>query len=340
MLYKTTRDDNDTYTAHKVLHENCASDGGVFIPYRMPYLSINEIADLVTAGFGATIAAILNKFFSCHLTGWDVDFCIGRNAVKLEEMSHRMVVAELWHNPDDDYGHICSSLFNKVCETVSETATEWFVIASHISVLFGIYCEMCRKGIVKVGEAVDITVQANKLTVPIAAVYARQMGLPVGTIILSCEENGNLWDMIHLGELAASTGNTDLNGFERLIHATVGCEAAEALRNAMLSKKTYHIPEEQRSVFNKGLFCSVVGKNRGAQNVNSIYRSNGYILDTATALTVAGLQDYRAKTGESQLTLVLSCTSPLHCLDSISSATGMSQDKLMMFMKNPQDRRQ
>jgi len=104
VLYKTTRDDNDTYTAHRVLHENRASDGGVFIPFRMPLFSEKEIAELVSVGFGETVAAILNKFFSCHLTGWDVDFCIGRNAIKLDTMSHRMVVAELWHNPEVNMG--------------------------------------------------------------------------------------------------------------------------------------------------------------------------------------------------------------------------------------------
>lgn len=340
MLYKTTREDNDTYTAHRALHENCATDGGVFVPFRMPLFSINEIADLVPGGFSATVATILNKFFSCHLTGWDVDFCIGRNSVKLEEMSHRMIVAELWHNPDGHYGHICSSLYNKLCESTSETVTDWFIIATHISVIFGIYIELCRCEIISAGDALDITTLANKLDMPMAALYARQMGLPIGTIILSCEENGCLWDMIHLGELTASASNTDPNGFERLVHATIGVGETKALRKAIHSGMTYYVPEDQRSVFNKGLFCSVVGKNRGIQNVNSIYRSNGYILDTATALTVAGLQDYRAKTGESNLTLVLACVSPLHCLDTISDATGMSQDKLQVFLKKLQDRRQ
>ena len=340
MLYKTTRDSNDTYTAHRVLHENNATDSGVFIPFRMPFFAVNELADLLSDGFGTTVATILNKFFSCHLTGWDVDFCIGRNAIMLEEMSHRMIVAELWHNPDGNYGHICSSLYNKLCETVSGTATEWFVIASHISVIFGIYSEMCRNGIISVGDRIDVTTSANKFDIPIAAVYARQMGLPIETIIMTCEENGSLWDMIHLGELTITAGDADFNGFERLIYATLGGEAVEAFWNAMQSKKTYHVPEEQLSALNKGMFCSVVGEKRGTQNVNSIYRSNGYILDAATALTVAGLQDYRAKTGESNLTLVLSCVSPLHSVDAISGATGMSQDKLQTVLKRLQDRRQ
>lgn len=340
MLYKTTRDDNDTYTAHRVLHENRASDGGVFIPFRMPLFSEKEIAELVSVGFGETVAAILNKFFSCHLTGWDVDFCIGRNAIKLDTMSHRMVVAELWHNPEGKYGHICSSLYNKICATVSEPVTEWFRIAAHISVQFGIYSEICRNGIINVGDSIDITTFAHDLSVPIAAVYARQMGLPIGTIILSCEENGDLWDMIHLGEVAVSVYNMDPNGVERLVHATMGIDMVKDLLDAMIVNKTFRVPEDQHSDFQDGLFCSVVGKDRGVQNVNSMYRSNSYLLDTTTAITVAGLQDYRAKTGESHMTLVLYCTSPQHSLDCISGATGIPQDKLSVLLKNALDGRQ
>lgn len=339
MLYKSIRNENDAYTAYRALHENFATDGGVFIPIRMPELSSNEILELASAGFSGAVAAILNKFFSCHLSDWDIDFCIGRNAVKLQSMTHRMVVAELWHNPDGSYGHVCTSLYNKICDTVSKPASEWFAVASHISVLFGIYSEMCRGGIIDVGDRIDVATLANDLSAPVAAVYARQMGLPIGTVALSCEDKGDLWDMIHLGELSVSAYNVDGNGYERLVHATMGVGQLNELLTAMHAKRTFRIPEDQLGEFNAGLFCSVVGKDRSVQNVNSIYRSNGYILDTSTALTVAGLQDYRAKTGDIHLTLVQSWTSPRHCLDCISDATGISQDKLLDILKNPIDRR-
>ena len=340
MLYITTRDDRDAYTAYRALHENAAPDGGAYIPFRMPFFTPNEVAALETRTFSETVSSILNLFFSCGLSAWDVDFSIGRNVIKLETMSHRMVVAELWHNPDGVYRHICTSLYNRLCAATSEGPTEWFSLAVNIAVLFGIYGEMCRENMIASGDKIDITATTNTLPISIAAIYARQMGLPVDTIIFTCEENSDLWDMIHLGELNASFESANDINYERLIHATLGNTGVTALRSSMLAKKAFRIDNEELASFNNGLFCSVTGKERSIQNVNSIYRSNTYILDPMAALSVGGLQDYRAKTGESKLTLVLSCTSPIHCISKISDATGISKEKLSVLLKNPQDRRQ
>lgn len=339
MLYITTRDNRDAFTAYRALHESIAPDGGAYIPFRMPVFTAEEIAAFGTGSFGQTVAEILNRFFSGHLSGWDVDFCIGRNAVNLVTMPHRIAVAELWHNPDGVYDHICSSLFQKLSGTVSNVASEWFLLASHISVLFGLYGELCHSGVISYGDTFDITTIDVDFTVPLAAIYARQMGLPIDMIIITSVENSGLWDILHLGELNLAVESANAIAYERLVHATLGDTSVAALCSAMLAKKTFRIDSEQLMSFNRGLFCAVTGKDRSAQNVNSIYRSNSYILDPMAALSIGGLQDYRAKTGESKLTLVLSCTSPMNCVSQISDATGISPEKLTLLLKNPQDRR-
>ena len=65
-------------------------------------------------------------------------------------------------------------------------------------------------------------------------------------------------------------------------------------------------------LLNEGLFCSVVGPNRAEATVSSVYRSNGYTLDPAAALSYGGMQDYRAKTGSTNMTLVLSNVKPVN----------------------------
>lgn len=340
MLYTTTRDNKDAYTAHRTLKENSAPDGGLFVPFRMPTLTADEINDLCNNTFSQTIAEILNRFFSSKLTGWDVDFCIGRNSINISTMSHRIVIAELWHNPDGIYGHICNSLYQRIGGDNSGEPSEWFTVASHIAVLFGIYSELCGLGIVSPGDSIDFSVMADNLTIPVAAIYARQMGLPLGTLVLTNVNNSSLWDLIHLGELITSSGSENAAGYERLIHAVLDESSVEAFRNAMLSKKIFRLDSECLPQLNKGLFCAVTGNNRWAQNVNSIFRSNSCILDPEAALSVGGLQDYRAKSGESKLSLVLSCNSPLNCINQISDAIGLSQEKVASLLKKSVDGRQ
>lgn len=337
MLYITTRDDKDFYTAYRALHECSAPDGGGYVPFRMPKFSDSELKDLMAGGFGQTVANILNLFFSCRLTGWDVDFAIGRNPVKLATMSHRIVVAELWHNPDGKYDYITTALYNKICNTTSETPSEWFTLASLISVLFGIYAVMCRTGAIAQNDTIDISTTTEKNFIPLAAVYARKMGLPIGEIIFTSEENSGIWDLIHLGEIAPTAGFAKSVGCERLIDTTLGKSAVYQMREALHNCKTYRVDKEQLSLLNSGLFCAVTGSNRTSQHINSIYRSNAYILDPTSALCVGGLQDYRAKTGESKPTLVLSCVSPAIYISEISQATGITKDKINALLKKPQD---
>ena len=142
MLYITTRDHRDAYTAHKALHTDIAVDGGAYVPFKMPFFNTAELEELVKAGFSETVATILNRFFSCGITGWDVDFCIGRNAVKIVTMPHRLAVAELWHNPKGLYQSVVSELYKKITGVDSEKCTEWFRVAVRIAVLFGLYVQM------------------------------------------------------------------------------------------------------------------------------------------------------------------------------------------------------
>ena len=331
MVYRTTKDEENVFVAQ-------VED--TYIPFPMPTLSIKEISALGSVSFSETIAAILNKFYSLGLTGWDIDCTIGRKALKLEAMSHRMVIAELWHNLEASYDFIASELHKKFCGSVTDVPADWFKLSTHIAVLFGLYCELFNTAIIKLGDKVDISMTADDFSVPLAAIYARQMGLPIGTIIVTTENDSGLWDLVHLGELSASVANQNPEGYELLVHALLGADAADELRSAIQSNKAFLVDPELIDTFNQGLFCVVTGSDRSAQNINSTYRTNSYIFDPMTALSVGGLQDYRAKSGESRLSLVLSCISPLNCIPEISHATGISQDKLIALLKNPPDRRQ
>lgn len=328
MLYITTRDNRDANTAYKTLHNDMACDGGAYVPFRMPNFSAEELEDLVTGSFSETVAVILNRFFSARITGWDVDFCIGRNSLKVVQMPHRLTVAELWHNPKGTYESVVTELYRKIAETDTGKPTEWFAIAVRIAVLFGIYTYMRQSGYIAAGETYDISLPCDDFNVPVAALYARIIGLPIDTIVCTGEENSGVWDFIHLGELNTSLIGNNGIGFERYVYATLNSQAVEQLLEAKSNKRTYRVSEDELSTFNSGMFCATAGKKRSSQTINSIYRSNQYILDPVAAICVGGLQDYRAKVGESKQTLVLSEISPLIKAKEISEATGISSEKL------------
>lgn len=336
MLYVSTRNKTDSYTAYRALHENRAPDGGIFVPFHLPRMSEEELIALKNQSFSETVAQILNRFFSCQFNGWDVEFCIGRYPYKLETMGQRIVVAELWHNTEATYAHMVQSLYNKLCTKKDASAVPplWVSMAIEIAILFGVFGELFRKGI----ERADIAVSAGDFHYPMAAWYARRMGLPINCIICGCNENGGVWDLLHRGEFVtnASTVRTDLpvldvsrpEGLECLIHGTLGSQEVGRYLEVCARRGSYHLTEEALGCLNQGMFAAVIGADRVDSVISSVYRTNAYMTDPLTAVSYGALQDYRARTGENRYTLLLARCSPLFSARRISSAIGCSQEKL------------
>lgn len=332
MLYVTTRDNKDAFTAHRALTQMQGDDGGKYVPFRLPEFDNETIVALESKPFSRIMAEVLNTFFSLRFTEWDVDFCIGRNPVKVVPMNHRILVGELWHNLDGNYEYLVRNLYKKATDSTT-VPTEWFRIAVRIAVLFGLYGEMLKAQTLSRGERFDVSVSTGDFSAPMAAWYARKMGLPVGTIICTHEDNSCVWDFIHRGTFSPVTATEELTlGMERLIYATLGLSAVQDYLGKVQDGRSYSVREDQLDLLSNGFFCCVAGKTRADSIINSVYRSNNYIVHPVTALHYGGLQDYRAKTGESRLTLLLADDTPLDQTAQICDATGIPADKLKEYV--------
>lgn len=332
MLYITTRNHNDFSTSFKTLVSDCGADGGRYVPFRLPAFTPEELICLKKKTFNQVVSEILNMFFSCRLDSLELDFAIGRNPMRLVTMNHRIVIAELWHNPRAAFSYIVESINKKITRSdeVKEAPADWVQIAARIAVIFGIYSQMLRDDILQSGQCIDFSVYNDDFTTPIAVWYCKKMGLPVNMIICTSEEESNIWDFIHRGVFASAAANEGLLlGLERLVHGTLGDIEVEKFVIANQKGKVYSVDEEQLSNFNDGLFCAVAGKNRAGSTINSLFRTNSYIVDPCTALCYGGLQDYRARTGGSGLTVLLAERTPLDFKAEISTATGIAEDKLI-----------
>lgn len=313
MLYITTRENKDAFTAARTLTQNQAQDGGLFVPFRMPVFTQEEIASLKEKSFGQAVAQILNCFFSARLTGWDVDFSIGRNPVKLFTMNHRMVIGELWHNPGARYSYIVQKLYDRILlrnEPAGEP-TEWVAIAVRIAVLFGLFGELMRMDIADCSRPVDLAVPADDFSLPMACWYACRMGLPIGTIICGCNADNGLWDLVRRGEYNPNQAvqKADI-ALERLIQGTLGCREVRRYRERCDAGRSYTVSEAVFFELCRGLYVAVVGKLRIQSIVNSVRKTNGYLLAPAAALAYGALQDYRASVTEGRVSLLLADYQP------------------------------
>ena len=336
MLYLSTRNSTDAYTAYKTLTESECPDGGRYIPFRLPAFTDSEILALREKTLSETIADILNLFFSSRLTAWDVESCIGRNPIKLVFMNHKILIAELWHNLQGKYSYLVDNLYRVVLtgDNTDCSPTDWFRIAVRIAILFGIYGEMLKNEQISALECFDIAVSTGDFSAPMAVWYAREMGLPVETIICTDEESSLVWDWIHRGTFNPIGASAELiSGIERLVCATQGTALVDAYLSKVQSGRIYSVDSENLPMINKGLFSCVAGLDRADSVINSVFRTNQYVITPDAALCFGGLQDYRSKTGESRTTVILSENTPLDHIQKISAATGITAEKLTLNLE-------
>lgn len=320
MLYRTTRGKHDVVTAFKTVHTDCYGDGGLFLPFRMPMLCHGQIRAMANTSPTQTVADVLNALFSCDLTAWDIELAIGRTPLRTAKVSRNVIAGELWHASGRDVDALVQALSDRL-GGYGETPTNWVRIAVRIALLFALYGKLSADGALRAAEKPDICVATGDFSMPMAAWYAREMGLPIGNILCGCNANGAFWDLINRGELP--TGETAIatctpqanfvvpRDLERLIHAVFGVDECKRYLQYCRKALTYTLDEEQLALLSRGLFAAVISDNRMASIIPAVYRSGDYILSPYAALAYGCLQDFRATTGEENLTMLICDRSPV-----------------------------
>ena len=331
MLYITTKGNRDAFTSHRTLCTDIAPDDGYFLPMRFPHFSEGEIRSFVDGTFEETVAHILNVFFSAGLTKWDVGLCVGRNTAHVLESNPKVLIAELWHNSGNSFSYVINRLFHRIFkQTIESNPSEWFCIAVKIAVWFGVYGALCRQSLVKFGQRIDISVPADDFSYPISALYALEAGLPIGNIVCNCAESHEVWSLIHRGTM--NTHGMDarlLAGIERYVLLRLGHSAVEHFRQSRIFEAT----ADEVARLRKDMFCVVSGSDRIHRILNGVFTTSKRIVSPLTALCLAGLGDYRAKIGESRLTLVLEEDSPIIFAEQVETALGVTKKKLNNYLR-------
>ncbi len=300
MLYLTTRDPHDTYTAARAVAEDLASNGGRFLPYKMPVLSWEEVKG---HSFGENVAEVLNRFFSTKLTGRDVEFAVGRYPLRCAGIGKSVVVAELWRNLDGSYEKMERRLATAIgCK--DGKVTSWVRIAIRIAVLTAVLPEITE------GESVDVALPIGDFSDNMAVWYGREMGLPIHKIICCCRQGSVVWDLLHLGQMRDREGDSAIGELERLVYGTLGLKEAIRFSEACQKGREYALLPVDAEKLRAGMFAAVVSDDRLESTVANVLSTTGYCLDLATAGGYSALMDYRARTGENRLALLLGDREP------------------------------
>ena len=195
------------------------------------------------------------------------------------------------------------------------------------------YASLLRKGEIRPGDPINVVVPTGNFGNILAAYYAKQMGLPIGKLICASNENKVLYDFFATGTydknrefVLTSSPSMDIlvsSNLERLIYRIAGGNADETktLMDALSRGGKYEITPEMRDQL-ADFYGNYASEDEVAATISRIYREDGYVLDTHTAVAAAVYGKYTEETGDRTKTVIASTASPykfarsvLHAID-------------------------
>lgn len=335
MLYASTRSKVETYTAQRTVWASRAADGGLFVPINLPVFRRTEVMRMKNGTPEDQIAYIMNCFFQTEFSGKEVEYLLGKDYYKLVNISHKMILGQLWHNDDGELDHVIRVLVKQFAAEQRQCEPgEWPGIVVRIALLFALVCDLEKQGVVTPLYPIDVAVPSGDFSWPMAAWYARKMGLPINTIICCATENDGVRELLHRGQIRLDAAKFETitprydcgvpDGIERAIFTILGREETEEYLRILAKRGTYAVNPEQKRLLNEGMYAAVNSSKRLAEVIPNAYRTFGHVLCPYSAMVYTGVMDYQSITGRYNKVLMLCDYSPAHSLDTTAAAMGIS----------------
>lgn len=193
------------------------------------------------------------------------------------------------------------------------------------------YSRLLKEGEIQPGEKINISVPTGNFGNILAAHYAKEMGVPIQTLICASNENKVLFDFFRTGcydknrpFILTSSPSMDIlisSNLERLIYEISGKDTQKTAEfMSLLSKEgRYQITEEMQAKL-QDFYGGYSSEKECFAEISHTFDTCGYVMDTHTAVAGAVYEAYRRETGDETKTLVVSTASPYKFAPSILRA--------------------
>lgn len=204
------------------------------------------------------------------------------------------------------------------------------------------YIQLVNKQQIKMGDKINVVVPTGNFGNILAAYYAREMGLPLANFICASNENNVLSDFFNRGVydkrrdlILTESPSMDIlvsSNLERLLFEASGRDfnKIKDLMKELSDKGIYSVNEDIK----EGLkdFYGNYAKSEEVYNaINYLYKEEGYLVDTHTAVAYVVLNKYIRDTEDTTPYLIASTASPYKFPRSISSALKMEVNNIDDF---------
>ena len=195
-------------------------------------------------------------------------------------------------------------------------------LAPQVAYYFKAYGYLLRRGVIRMGDAVNFAVPTGNFGDILAGEYARQMGLPVGKLLCASNRNRVLADYLATGVydrrrefFHTASPSMDIlvsSNLERCLHLLSGGDCAlVADQMGQLQRQGYYrTPESVMKAFRRDFFGGYASDEDCFRAIDGLYRETNYLMDPHTAVAYAVSRAYRESTGDNRPMVVLATASP------------------------------
>ena len=206
-------------------------------------------------------------------------------------------------------------------------------LAPQIMYYFRSYRDLLDAGKIKLGDEVNFSVPTGNFGDILAGYLAKQLGLPVGTLICASNANNVLTDFIRTGTydrkrplLKTTSPSMDIlvsSNLERLLYLLSGDTALVADLMGKLNKEgAYTVPADLLAKIQSEFWAAYCDDARANEIMGRVYHQLGYLCDPHTASGWAAAEDYISETGDNRAMVVLSTASPYKFPVAVLTAIG------------------
>ena len=206
-------------------------------------------------------------------------------------------------------------------------------LAPQIMYYFRSYRDLLDAGKIRLGDEVNFSVPTGNFGDILAGYLAKQLGLPVGTLICASNANNVLTDFIRTGTydrkrplLKTTSPSMDIlvsSNLERLLYLLSGDTALVSDLMGKLNKDgAYTVPADLLTKIQSEFWAAYCDDARAEEIMGRVYKELGYLCDPHTASGWAAAEDYIAETGDHRAMVVLSTASPYKFPVAVLTAIG------------------
>ena len=201
----------------------------------------------------------------------------------------------------------------------SANSINWGRLVPQIVYYISAYCDMYNSGAITLGEEIDVCVPTGNFGNIFACYIAKEMGLPVSTLVCASNKNNILTDFISEGVYdrnrefyATMSPSMDIlisSNLERLLYLLFGSERCALLMKELNDSGRYQLTKEELSKLQESFVGYYTDEDECRATVKRIYEKEDRLIDTHTAIAMSAAERYMSGSEAKSAMLVVSTAS-------------------------------